>query len=288
MEFRHLESFLVVADELNVGRAAERLHMTQPTLSRQIAALERDVGVPLFHRVKRRFTLTPAGEVFLDSARDIVRRADDAARDAQRAHRGDIGTLRVRFVQSATFEALPRLLGAFRASYPGVVLDVEAMTTLRQTAALLAGQIDVGLLRPPIHEPALSTRIISRDPLVVALPAGHRLARRRRVPLDALADEPFVIYTRSYGPSVQDAILGHCLAAGFSPRVVQEAADVQTIVSLVAAGLGVSVLISPTPPIAEDQVVYRPIADRLPTWPLAVAWSPANTAPALANFLALA
>ncbi len=288
MEFRHLESFLVVADELNVGRAAERLHMTQPTLSRQIAALERDVGVPLFHRVKRRFTLTPAGEVFRDSARDIVRRADDAARDAQRAHRGDIGTLRVRFVQSATFEALPRLLGAFRASYPAVVLDVEAMTTLRQTAALLAGQIDVGLLRPPIHEPALSTRIISRDPLVVALPAGHRLARRRRVRLDALADEPFVIYTRSYGPSVQDAILGHCLAAGFSPRVVQEAADVQTIVSLVAAGLGVSVLISPTPPIAEDQVVYRPIADRLPTWPLALAWSPANTAPALANFLALA
>ena len=288
MEFRHLESFLVVADELNVGRAAERLHMTQPTLSRQIAALERDVGVPLFHRVKRRFTLTPAGDVFRDSARDIVRRADDAARDAQRAHRGDIGTLRVRFVQSATFEALPRLLGAFRASYPGVVLDVEAMTTLRQTAALLAGQIDVGLLRPPIHEPALSTRIISRDPLVVALPAGHRLARRRRVRLDALADEPFVIYTRSYGPSVQDAILGHCLAAGFSPRVVQEAADVQTIVSLVAAGLGVSVLISPTPPIAEDQVVYRPIADRLPTWPLALAWSPANTAPALANFLAVA
>lgn len=288
MEFRYLESFLVVADELNVGRAAERLHMTQPTLSRQIAVLERDLGVPLFTRVKRRFALTPAGEVFREAARDLVRRADDARRDAQRAARGEVGTLRVRFVQSATFEALPRLLGAFRAAYPGVVLDVETMTTLRQIKALLAGQIDAGLLRPPIQEPALATRVISQDPLVVALPAGHRLTKRSRVPLEALADEPFVIYTRSFGPSVQDAIIGHCLAAGFTPQVAQEAADVQTIVSLVAAGIGVSVLISPTPPIAADRVVYRPIADKLPTWPLAIAWSPANPAPALANFLALA
>ncbi len=288
MEFRYLESFLVVADELNVGRAAERLHMTQPTLSRQIAGLERDLGVELFTRVKRRFALTPAGEVFRDAARDLVRRADDARRDARRAARGEVGTLRLRFVQSATFEALPRLLGAFRAAYPEVVLDVETMTTLRQTKALLSGQIDVGLLRPPIQEPAVSTRVISQDPMVVALPAGHRLTKRARVPLEALADEPFVIYTRSYGPSVQDAIIGHCLAAGFTPQVAQEAADVQTIVSLVAAGIGVSVLISPTPPIAEDRVVYRPLADKLPTWPLAVAWSPANPAPALANFLALA
>lgn len=286
MELRHLRSFVVTADELHVGRAAARLHLTQPSLSRQIAALERDVGVPLFTRVRRRFALTPAGEVFLTAARGILRRADEATRDAQRAHRGELGALRLRFVQSATFEALPRLLAPFRVAHPDVTLDVLAMTTLRQVAALREGDIDVGLLRPPINDPTLATRVISRDPLVAALPAGHRLARRRRLPLSSLADEPFVLYTRSFGPSVQDAIIGHCLAAGFSPRVIQEAADVQTIVSLVAAGLGVSLLISPTPPTSQEAVVYRPISDDLPPWELALAWTTDNPNPVLARFLA--
>jgi DNA-binding transcriptional LysR family regulator len=287
MELRHLRSFLVVADELNVGRAAERLHLTQPTLSRQIAALEHDLGVPLFTRIKRRFALTAAGEIFRADAQEVVRRADEAVKAAQRAHRGELGTLRLRFVQSATFEALPRLLGAFRTAYPEVVLDVEAMTTLRQTAALRAGQIDVGLLRPPVDDPGLRLRVISHDRLVVALPAGHALTKRPKLKLAELKDEPFVLYTRSFGPSVQDAIIGYCLGAGFAPRVVQEAADVQTIVSLVAAGLGVSLLIAPTPPFAEDAVVYRPVADDLPPWELAIAWDPDNRSPALSRFLAL-
>jgi DNA-binding transcriptional LysR family regulator len=288
VELRHLRSFVVTAEELHVGRAATRLHLTQPSLSRQLAALERDVGVPLFTRVKRRFGLSPAGEVFLGEAREIVRRADEAARDAQRAHRGELGTLRLRFVQSATFEALPRLLIAFRAAYPDVALDVENMTTLRQVAALRAGEADVGLLRPPISEPTLNTRVVSRDPLVAALPARHPLAERESLPLAALADEPFVLYTRAFGPSVQDAIIGHCLAAGFSPRIIQEAAGVQTIVSLVAAGLGVSLLIAPTPPTSEQFVVYRPISDDLPLWELALAWSAENQTPVLSRFLAVA
>jgi DNA-binding transcriptional LysR family regulator len=288
MELRHLRSFVVTAEELHVGRAAVRLHLTQPSLSRQIASLERDVGVALFTRVRRRFGLTPAGEVFLDAARDIVRRVDQAVVDAKTADRGELGTLRLRFVQSATFEALPRLLGAFRLAHPAVTLDVETMTTIRQAAALREGRIDVGLIRLPIDEPTLSTRVISRDPLVVALPAGHPLAKRRRLPLRSLAGEPFVLYTRSFGPSVQDVIVGHCVNAGFTPRIIQEAPDVQTIVSLVAAGLGVSLLIAPTPLSAEDAVVYRPISDDLPRWELALAWSPSNTAPVLSRFLTIA
>jgi DNA-binding transcriptional LysR family regulator len=288
MELRHLRSFVVTAEELHVGRAAERLHLTQPSLSRQIASLESDVGVTLFSRVRRRFGLTPAGEVFLNAAKDIVRRADQAVTDARTADRGELGTLRLRFVQSATFEVLPKLLGAFRLAYPAVKLNLETMTTIRQTAALRDGLADVGLLRPPVNEPGLTTRMISRDPLVVALPAGHRLAKRTRVPLRSLAGEPFVLYTRLSGPSVHDAIVGHCVAAGFTPRIVQEGADVQTIVSLVAAGLGVSLLIAPTPPSAEDAVVYRPLADDLPGWEMALAWSPVNTAPVLARFLAVA
>jgi DNA-binding transcriptional LysR family regulator len=288
MELRQLRSFVVVAEELHVGRAAARLHLTQPSLSRQIAALERDVGVPLFARVRRRFRLTPAGEVFLDNAREIVRRADAAVVEAERAHRGEVGTLRLRFVQSATFGALPQVLGPFRAAYPDVTLDLRTMTTLEQTVELREGRADAGLLRLPGDDHDLRTRVISQDPLVAVLPGGHPLTRRRRLPLVALAEEPFVLYTRSSGPSVNDAIIGHCMAAGFIPHVVQEAPDVQTIVSLVASGIGVSLLISPTPPTAEESVAYRPLTDKLPPWELALAWSPRNRSPALAKFLEVA
>lgn len=287
MELRQLESFVVVAEELNVGRAATRLHLTQPTLSRQIAALERDLGVELFARVKKRFVLTAAGQSFLTDAQELLQRAEVAVRDAQRVQRGELGTLRLQFVQSATFEALPRLLGAFRDAYPEVVLELETMTTIEQTKALLDGRIDVGLFRPLRQLPGLDTRVISRDPLVVALPAKHRLARRKRVALADLAEDSFVLYTRASGPSVHDAIVGRCQDAGFTPRIVQQGADVQTIVSLVAAGLGVSLLIAPTPPIAPEAVVYRELSDDLPPWELCVAWSPDNRSPVLERFLQL-
>jgi DNA-binding transcriptional LysR family regulator len=302
MELRQLRSFVVVAEEMNVGRAATRLHLTQPSLSRQIAALEHDLGVELFARVKRRFVLTAAGETFLADARDLLRRSDEAVRTAQRTQRGELGTLRLRFVQSATFEVLPRLLGAFRRAYPEVVLDLESWTTLRQTEALRDGRIDVGLMRPSTPAgatplagasavvqlaPALTSRVVAEDALVAVLPAGHRLARRKRLGLAELADEPFVFYSRPSGPAVHDTIVGFCRAAGFTPRIEQEAADVQTIVSLVAAGLGISLLIGPTPPSNPDTVVYRELSDDLPAWQLSVAWSPDNSSPVLARFLEL-
>ncbi|WP_165956451.1 LysR family transcriptional regulator [Kribbella antibiotica] len=298
MELRQLRSFVVVAEELNVGRAAVRLHLTQPSLSRQIAALERDIGVELFARIKKRFVLTAAGATFLAEAQDLLRRSEEAVRAAQRTQRGELGTLRLRFVQSATFEALPRLLGAFRTAYPEVVLDLETLTTLRQTEALRDGRIDVGLLRPsaPSAEPAdekaavqlapgLSSRVVSSDPVLVALPARHRLARRKRLRLAELGGEPFVFYNRPSGPVVHDTLIGFCRAAGFTPRIEQEAADVQTIVSLVAAGIGISLLIGPTPPSNPNSVVYRELSDDLPLWQLCVAWSPDNRSPVLARFL---
>jgi DNA-binding transcriptional LysR family regulator len=296
MELRQLRSFVVVAEEMNVGRAATRLHLTQPSLSRQIAALERDIGVELFARVRRRFELTAAGEAFLADVQDLLRRSDEAVRTAQRMQRGELGTLRLRFVQSATFEVLPRLLGSFRQTYPEVVLDLESVTTIRQTEALRDGRIDVGLMRPTTPEGArttagrtdgLLTRVVSNDPLVAVLPARHRLVRRKRIRLAELAEDPFVFYTRSSGPAVHDTIVGYCRAAGFTPRIEQEAADVQTIVSLVAAGLGVSLLIGPTPPSNPDAVVYRELSDDLPPWQLSVAWSPDNRSLVLARFLDL-
>ncbi len=296
MELRQLRSFVVVAEEMHVGRAATRLHLTQPSLSRQIASLERDLGVELFARVRRRFVMTAAGETFLAEAQDLLRRSDEAVRAAQRTQRGELGTLRLRFVQSATFEVLPRLLGPFRQAYPEVVLDLESVPTIRQTEALRDGRIDVGLIRPTTPEGArttagrtkgLLTRVVSNDPLVAVLPARHRLVRRKRIRLEELAEDPFVFYARPSGPAVHDTIVGYCRAAGFTPRIEQEAADVQTIVSLVAAGLGVSLLIGPTPPSNPEAVVYRELSDDLPPWQLSVAWSPDNRSPVLTRFLEL-
>ncbi len=287
MELRQLRYFLAVADDLHVGRAAARLHMGQPSLSRQIAVLEKAIDVPLFTRVRRRFALTPAGVIFRDGAQEIIRRSDELVRQAQQAHRGELGTLRIGFVQSATFKALPSLVGAFRVANPDVQLDPRAMTTLEQIAALGDGRIDAGLLRPPVNEPKIGTRVISADPLVAALPAGHRLAGRKSIPLAALAEESFVLYKRVEGPTVQDRIIGYCMSAGFTPRIVQEAIDVQTMVALVAAGLGVSLLIAPTPP-TDGAVIYRPLAEKLPQWEMALAWSSDNKSPALARFLHIA
>jgi DNA-binding transcriptional LysR family regulator len=159
------------------------------------------------------------------------------------------------------------------------------MTTLTQRAALRDGRIDAGLLRPIAELAGLATRTISSDPLVAALPAGHPLADLTEVPLAALAGDPFVFYTRAASPSVHDAIVGHCVAAGFSPRIVQHAADVQTIVSLVAANMGVSLLIAPTPQSDGRTVVYRPLTDDLPDWELALAWSERNRSPVLMRLL---
>ena len=274
---------MTIVDEGHVGRAADRLHVTQPTLSRQVAALERAVGVPLFDRRRRALALTPAGSVFAEGARDLVRRAESLVDACRRAHRGELGVLRIGFVQSATFAALPSMVRAFRSAWPSVRVEVTAMTTLQQMSALADGSLDVGLLRPPVQGD-LELRTLSRDPLMVALPGGHRLARRKRVSLADLADESFVLYGRESGPSVHDTIVGFCRDAGFSPRIVQEAVDVQTIVALVAANLGVSLLIAPTPQ-TDASVVFRPLAEDLPPWEMALAWSRGNRSPVLDRLL---
>lgn len=291
MELYQLRSFMAVAEELHVSRAAARMHLAQPTLSRQIAALERSVGVSLFRRTQRRLQLTSAGEVFLTSAREIIRTADSATEQARRAARGEVGVLRLGFVQSAVYAAVPRLVGQFRAAYPQVRLEVRPMTTLQQVAALQAGELDAGLLRPqqpaagPVERAGLRTRVLSHDSVRAVLPAAHPLADRHRVPLAALADEPFVLYPREPGSTGHDMIIEHCRQAGYQPTIIQEANDAQTIVALVAAGLGVSLLLTPTPPIDPALVVCRQLRDRLPTWEMALAWREDNPSEPLARFL---
>jgi DNA-binding transcriptional LysR family regulator len=293
VELQQLRTFVAVAEDLHVGRAARRLHLAQPTLSRQIAALERELGVELFSRARRRFQLTSAGAVFLAEARAVLQRAENAKRHAQRAARGEIGILRLGFVQSAMFDVLPRLARRFRAECPGVRLDARAMTTLEQIAALRSDRIDVGLLRPqqPANDaaqrPGFQFRVLSRDQMVVALPTAHRLARRRRLALANLSDEPFILHSKEAGSTGYDLVIERCEQVGFTPDVVQQAKDTSTIVALVSAGIGVSILIGPPPPIDPTLVVYRPLTDDLPTWDLALVWSPGNPSTALTKFLAI-
>lgn len=293
MELQQLRTFVAVAADLHMGRAAGRLHLAQPTLSRQIAALERELGVELFSRTHRRLRLTSAGDAFLAEALAILERSDNAKQHAQRAARGEIGVVRLGFVQSATYEALPRLAKQLRAECPDVRLDARPMTTLEQLPALTNDELDVGLLRPqqPVDaaDPrnGLRFRVLSSDSMVVALPAAHRLARRRKLALTQLSDEPFVLHGKEVGSTGFDLIVERCARAGFTPDVVHQAHNTSTIVALVGAGLGISILIGPPPPIDPALVVYRPLTDELPTWDLALAWSADNSSATLARLLAM-
>jgi DNA-binding transcriptional LysR family regulator len=245
IELRHLRYFIAVADELHFSRAAERLGISQPPLSQQIRDLEAQLGVRLLRRTNRRVELTDAGRVYLDAARDIIARVDEAGDMARRAERGEIGELHVGFTQSTPLIArFPRAVRAFREAYPAVRLVLKEHNTLQQIERLLEGTQQVGLIRGTDLPPPLVARKLVDDPLVAVLRADHPLAkgRRPRVRVEQLADEPFVIFSRNAGTGVAAQVQQMCRNAGFAPRIAQEAGESATMVGLVAAGLGVAVL----------------------------------------------
>jgi LysR family transcriptional regulator, benzoate and cis,cis-muconate-responsive activator of ben and cat genes len=259
MELRHLRYFLAVADELHFGRAAARLHIAQPPLSRQIQQLEEELGFALFTRTARRVRLTDAGRAFHAEARSIVARVGEATEAARRVARGEAGALAVGFVASATYALLPRLYRRFRERHPGVALTLAELSTAEQVEALRAGHIQVGLARPPVGDDTLAVEPLDEEPLVVALPARHRLAAERDVPLRALAAEPFVLFPRRPRPGWIDFVLGACAAAGFRPIVAQEVLELSTTVTLVAAGIGVTLVPASAQALRLAGVTYRPL-----------------------------
>jgi DNA-binding transcriptional LysR family regulator len=262
MELRHLRYFVAVAEELHFGRAAERLHIAQPPLSRQIRDLEREVGTPLFARVPRGVELTPAGRAFLPEARLTLAQADRAGRAARRAAEGEVGRLRVGFVEGAADAAvLPDVLGFFRMHLPDVGVSLFEMDALQQAEALRTDRIDVGILHSPPADAAQWLRVepVYADPMLAALPAAHRLAARARPALGDLASEPFVLFPRPGAPELHDALIARCRAAGFSPRVVQEAAGWHTLAGLVAAGVGVAFVPRSLALLGRPGVTYRPL-----------------------------
>lgn len=288
MELRHLRYFVAVAEELHFHRAAERLHISQPPLSQQIRALESELGVQLLERNRRSVSLTAAGAVFLREAREILAAVDAAAETARSVARGDAGRLALGFVGSAMHSALPGILRAHRRAFPQVELVLTELPTAAQLAALMAGRIDAGVIRPPVREPGLVFETIHREPVVIALPEDHPLAARRDVALADLVEEPFVLLARREAPGLYESLNTAMAGAGGVPEVVQEAREMQTVVGLVAAGLGVSLVPASVGADEHRGVAYRPVAGTAPTIELALAWRPDDLSPVVAAFLATA
>jgi DNA-binding transcriptional LysR family regulator len=286
VELRHLRSFVAVAEERHFGRAAERLHMAQPPLSQQIRRLEAQLGVTLLHRTTRSVELAPAGEILLVRAREILAAVDRATEDTLRAARGEFGRLAVGFTGSATYALLPQVAAALRGALPGVVLDLRGeLLTPAQVEGLLAGTLDLGLLRPPVRERELAVEVVRRERLVAVLPEAHRLAGDDTVPLEELAAEPFVVYPSHFRSVVHDAVEETCEAHGFLPRVALEVSETATLVSFVAAGLGVSLVPESVRHMTVHGAVYRPLARDAAGVKLAVAWRRADASPVLERAL---
>ncbi len=288
MELRHLRYFVAVAEELHFGKAAERLRIAQPPLSRQIRDLERELGTPLFVRGARNIELTPAGRAFLPEARLTLAQAERAQRTAQRAARGETGRLRVAFIDAATLSGvLPEVLAFFRMHLPSIGLSLFEMDPPQQADALRDGRIDLGIVQSPLPdpEPWLRAEIVFQDPLIAALPRGHHLASRSRIVVADLANEAFVLVPRPVAPTLYDDVISRCRAAGFSPRIVQEAVGWQTVLSLVTAGMGVALVPRSLGAQRQRPVVYRPVSDLRTKMELIAIWKRDEPSPVRERFV---
>jgi DNA-binding transcriptional LysR family regulator len=284
VELRHLRYFVAVAEELHFRRAAERLHISQPPLSQQIRQLEDAVGVQLLARNRRGVQLTPAGQSFLEEAREILASVDDAAETARRVSRGEVGQLSVGFVGSAMYGVLPEILRSFREGHPDVELRLRELPSAPQLEGLRSGRIDVGFVRPPVQDPDLMSETVLREPVVAALPEWHRLSARRRLRLADLRHESFVLMGHREAPGLHDALVGAMWAAGSAPGVIQEVAEMQTVVGLVAAGLGVSLVPASVQALKRRGVVYRPVIEDAPRIELDLVWRTGDASPVLDAF----
>ncbi|MFV0680544.1 LysR family transcriptional regulator [Ottowia sp.] len=294
IDLRTWRQFLAVAEELHFGRAAQRLAMTQPPVTQAIIRLERALGVRLFDRTRRRVALTPAGSALVPEVRTLLVQAQALPQRARAAALGEVGRVRLAFVSTAGFEQVPAWVGAFRAHSPGVTLELVEATGDVQLQALARHEIDAGLMlhAPGAAPPGLARSAVGAEPMVLALPAQHPLAQAWRLTLAAVLREPLVIFPRRIVPSLHDAIMAMYQAAGQVPRVAQEAIQMQTIVNLVAGGLGLAWVPASVMQFRREGVVYRAGAAVRPapsaSWPwceTSLIWSAENPLPALARFV---
>jgi DNA-binding transcriptional LysR family regulator len=289
-DFRQLRYFIAVAEELSFTRAAQRLHLSQPPLSQQIQALEQDLGIRLLERDKRNVTLTEPGRLFLEQARQILAMAEDARSLVAEAAAGFSGHLRLAYTVSVSFHpALPQTLLRLGQRAPNIRVWLSEMYTEPQFAALRAGQIDVGFVRDvPSHEDdarALRLDIIDYEPLLLALPSGHRLANRDSLELGEVAGEPFVVQPRELAATLYDRLVRLAAKAGFHPTVRQQAQQINGLVALVAAGIGLALIPASMQAVKLAGVSYVPLADPDAYLLLAVASRAENPSPVVSQFL---
>lgn len=262
-ELRVWRQFVVLAEELHFGRAAQRLNITQPPLTMAMQALERKLGVPLFDRTQRSVALAPAGQALLPEVRRLLSAADDLPRQAQSAAAGLSGRLRLAFVSSIAYGPLPEWLRSFRLGNPDVVLSLREATLDVQLEAFSAGEIDAGFV---LHAPdAVPTGLHAwralREPLVMAMSDRHPEATRHELAFERMVQEPLVIFPRAIAPSLFDAIVGHYQLHGVTPVIAQEANQMQTIVNLVSAGMGVAWVPASLMQFQRPGVAYRALSD---------------------------
>ena len=291
IELRPLRYFVAVAEEMHFGRAAARLHMTQPPLSQTIQALESQLGTPLFSRTRRSVALTAAGRALLPEAQRLLMQAESLPALVQRAAAGESGQLRLAFVSSADYSVLPIALREFRSAYPAVQIDLREATSDVQLEELAAGNIDLGILIPPVPD-KLKTILdyfpVLTEPLVLALPADSKLATAtRKVSLKSFAGLPLIIFPRRLAPALHDQILGCFREAGLTPSIEQEAIQMQTIVGLVAAGMGIALVPQSVSNLKRPGVEYRALKEASPLVEIGLAWRRDNTSPVLQSFLHL-
>ena len=284
MEFRQLRYFLTVAQELHFGRAAERLDITQPALSKQIRVLETDIGVELFIRTKRTVELTQAGEVFSIQAQQLLKQAAEAIQLAQRTAKGEVGKLTIGFTPTATYTVLPKSIGRFRSLYPQVEVAMLELSTEAQVTALNRNEIDLGFLHPPIARRGLELYPILSEEFAVVLPKQHYLNEKQSLSLKDLAEESFILHSRSEGPFLYDGFLKLCRQAGFKPKIAQETDSHQTRICLVAAGMGITFIPTGLQILVSEDLVCKPIEIPLKL-EFAAAWRSLVTMPVLREFL---
>jgi DNA-binding transcriptional LysR family regulator len=286
MDLRRLRYFVAAAEELSFNRAARRLRIAQPPLSNQIKHLEEELGVRLFERTSRGVRMTEAGEALLEEARRIFVQVDQTVNLVRRVGYGTVGRLTLGFVPSASNEVLPPILHTFRDRYPDVELFLREMRPDRVVQRLHDKQIDVGFLYLPLDDASLNIECVSREPLVLALAESHPLASRSRVELQALAEEPFILPARYPMPGLYGQVTEVCRQAGFVPKAVQK--DVwlmQTIVGLVAGGIGVALVPASLRNFHRKGVVYKSVYGISPTVELGVVWRRDDPGVVLNSFL---
>ncbi len=283
-DLKQLHCFVAVGEDLHFGHAAKRLNMTQPPLSRQIQALEYTLDLQLFQRTSRSVQLTPAGRAFLVDARRILALVDNAASAAQRIAKGQAGVVKMGFTAASSYSFLPKLLAYVNSELRDTQVELSEMVTLQQIEALRESRLDVGLVRPPFDEPGIATARVGSERLVLAVPCSHRFASSPPPSLNDVAGEPFITFSPVQGRYFYELIAGMLSRAGVSVRYVQHVSQVHSILALVSAGLGISIVPETARKLHFEGVELRELSGLPTSTELHLAWHTENSNPALPAF----